>query len=479
MTTQPKKIFITTAIDYTNDVIHIGHAYEKVFADTIARYYRLKMGDSHVYFLTGTDEHGTTSEKAAKAAGTAVLDHVTAIAQKNRIQLDALNLSYDRFIRTTDADHKKIAQDFYALCKKNGYIYSAEYEGLYCEGCEAYKTLTELDGGKCPLHITREIQKYKEQNYFFQWSAFAEFLKDLLDTDALQIFPEVKKNEMLAFLANGLEDIPISRPKFKLPWGIEIPDDSDQVIYVWFDALINYFTVGSQTGFWDDDTKIIHFVGKDIARFHVLLWPAMLKSVGYRLPDSVCIHSFINLNGEKISKSRGNVIRPKELTDKYGVDVVRYYFLKYGPILDDVDISLQQLTNVYNGELADGLGNTVARLAKMAQNANREFDKPDKQKLLAEIFDQNWAKNVAQLRVDFALENIWRDLKELDKHINTHEPWRIQDKIQLIKILDYEVTELRKIALKLTPFMPQTAQKIYAQFTAPKIKTEAPLFPHI
>lgn len=467
------KVYITTAIDYANAVIHIGHAYEKILADCIARFYRLKLGNENVGFTTGTDEHGTTNEKAAKERGIATIEHVTEISNEDKKEIDSLNISYDRFIRTTAEDHKKIAFDFTKKVLDKGDIYKSSYEGLYCEGCESYKTLNELnEDGQCPLHPTRKIQKYEEENYFFAWSKYTDYLKELVTSNDF-VAPEGKKKEMLAFIENGIEDIPVSRPKFKLPWGIDFPEDSEQVIYVWFDALINYFTYGSQNNLWDNETKIVHFVGKDIARWHVLLWPAMLKSAGYKAPDKVYIHGFINLNGEKISKSKGNVIRPTELTNKYGVDAVRYYFLKYGPIVEDVDISIDHFEEVYNGELANGLGNTVSRVAKLAERSGFDFENTNNQSVeeIANLGDN--------FRTDLAIQSVWKKISEIDKHINENETWKIEDGEKLKEVLEFEVNEIRKIAYLLQPFIPETAEKIINQFAGKKISSGSGLFPRI
>ena len=470
-----EKILITTAIDYTNDVIHVGHAYQKILADCLARYERLRRGNANVYFLTGTDEYGTTNEKAAFVRGLSPLEHVTEISQKDKEQLKELNISYDRFIRTTDEDHKKIAAEFYKKAFDNGDIYKGVYIGLYCEGCEAYKTLSELnENGQCLLHPTREIQKVEEENYFFKWSKYADFLRELVNKPGF-VLPEGKRKEMLAFIELGILDIPVTRPKYKVPWGIDAPNDPDHVIYVWFDALINYYTAGVQTGFWDEDTRIVHILGKDNARWHVLLWPAMLRSAGIRVPDMVYVHGFINLNGEKISKSKGNVIRPSDLVTQFGADPVRYYFLKHGPIVEDVNISIDHLKEVYNADLANGLGNTVARVAKLAEKSGMEFPV----KGTGEIFDEEWSEPLKDFRVDHALQNIWQKLSDLDKHINENEPWAIKDAVKLKEVLSYEINELRNIGKIIEPFIPQTAKKVQEQLGAVKIKTASVLFPRL
>ncbi len=472
-----KKIFITTAIDYTNDVIHVGHAYEKILADCIARYERIKRGAENVHFTTGTDEHGTTNEKAAEKRGITPLEHVTEISAKDKEQIDALNISYDRFIRTTDEDHKKFALEFFTKSLENGDIYKGSYKGYYCEGCESHKTISELDENRqCPNHKTRQIQELDEENYFFRWSKYESFLKELITSGQLDIRPEGKKLEMLAFLDKGLKDITVSRPKYKVSWGFTTPNDPEQVIYVWFDALINYLTEGLTKGFWDEDTEIVHFVGKDIARWHTLLWPAMLKSAGYRTPDKVYVHGFINLDGQKISKSLGNVIRPTELVDKYGVDAVRYYLLKQGPVVEDSDISTKQLEEVYTGELANGLGNTVNRLAALAEKSGYSCGNN------AEIAIEDQANiysPIAEFRIDIVIKNIWQRLAALDKNINENTPWSITNKDELYKVLDYEITELKKLAILLHPVMPNMSEKIAGIFSSENIKKPEGLFPKI
>ena len=479
-----KNVFITTAIDYTNDVIHIGQAYEKILADCVARYYRFKLGDTgngeKVYFLTGTDEHGTTNEKAARARNLEPLAHVNEISAKDKEQIDSLNISYNRFIRTTDEDHHKIVTEFLEKALETGDVYKSKYVGYYCEGCESHKTLSELNENKqCPLHLTRQIQELEEDNYFFKWSKYVDFLRDLIKNSPEFILPAGKQNEMLAFLEKGLNDIPISRPYTKVPWGIPVPGDEEQVVYVWYDALTNYYTAGIQNGFWNEDTKIIHFVGKDIVRFHTLLWPAMLKNVNYHLPDTVYVHGFINLNGEKISKSRGNVIRPLELVEQFGADAVRYYFLKHGPITEDVSVSLEHLKEVYNSDLANGLGNTVARIAKLAEISEFEFPPhtTNQEEELGETFEVFSRFN--DFRVDLVLQKIWEKLAELDKHINENEPWKISDKQKLHEVLDYEINQIRNAAKWVEPFIPGTALKIQKQFAESNIKTSEVLFPRL
>ena len=484
----PKKILITTAIDYTNDIIHIGHAYQKVLADCLARYHRLT-GDE-TFFLTGTDEHGLQSQQAAGKRGITPKELVDEVSQKNKEQLDALNVSYDRFIRTTDEDHQKVVADFWQKVaankdeKGNFDIYLSSYSGWYCAGCEAYKTEKEIIESHCVYHPTLELEKTAEQNYFFRWSRYQDFLKSLISDNPQFVIPQTRKNEMLSFLDEGLEDIPISRPKDKIYWGIEVPNDPLQVIYVWFDALINYITGAPR--YWEDsESEISHILGKDNTRWHALLWPAMLKSAGYRMPSTVYSHGFMTLNSQKISKTRGNIIRPSDLVEQFGCDAVRYYLLRYGPIIEDVDITLDKIKEIYNSDLANGLGNLVARVEKLLEWHDLEqLDWSDKDIVNSRLFNDVSAA-LKDYRVDRALEIIWLAISGLDKYLAKERPWEIKDIGEQKKILWQIIaggpglTSLKEIALSLEPFMPKTSQEIKKRLEVKRVKKGAPLFPRI
>jgi len=460
-----QKFYITTAIDYTNAVIHIGHAYQKILSDALARYHR-QIGDK-TFFLTGTDEHGQKVEKAAIAKGISPKRFVDRIAKEDKKEWDSLNISYDRFFRTTDKDHIKFAQEFYLKSKKNGDIYLSQFEGLYCEGCEEFKEENELINGKCPLHPTKEIQKVSEENYFFALSKYQNFLLDHIKKHPEFIFPDSKRKEVIAFIKGGLKDFSISRQNVK--WGIPVPDDSKHTIYVWFDALINYLTYGVENKCWPAN---IHVLGKDNLKFHAIYWPAMLKSAGYSLPKTILCHDFISLNGKKISKSLGNVILPSELVKKFGVDGTRYYFLRHGPLTSDVDISFKKIAEVYNSDLANGLGNLVSRVAKIAENSDLKFS------IKKYNFDIEIELEIKKFNVNESLKNIWDKIRELDQLINYKKIWELKGK-ELEKCLNFLINDIRQIAFDLKPFLPETAEKIQNQFKESKIKSGKPLFPRL
>lgn len=472
-----KKILLTTAIDYTNDVVHLGHSYQKIVADCLARYYRLKLGKENVFFVTGTDEHGGNIETSAKIKGQSVKLFVDEIAGEDKRQWKSLNISYDKFIRTTDHDHETVVTDFWQKCQASGDIYKGKFSGLYCFGCESYKTESETDEGKCPLHPTKELQKTEEENYFFKWSKYQNFLEDLFNQNSGFVYPPSRQQEMLSFLKKGIEDIAISRSKKKVAWGIPVPDDPTQTIYVWFDGLISYFSAGSQSGFWpvtalarssqSGYTKIIHIMGKDNTRWHALLWSAMLKSAGYKIPDLIYAHGFINLDGQKISKSLGNVIRPTELVDKFGADAVRYYLLKYGPAVEDVDLSLEKLKQVYNSELANDYGNLIQRVATLCQKCDVGSGKWGIE-VGSGKFSDKVANSLGNLQIPAALEDILARVKEANQFINEKEPWNKSSK-ELEEILNYAVSQIRQIAFDLQLFMPESSEKILKQFSGEKI----------
>lgn len=467
-----KKFYITTAIDYINGTLHIGHIFQKVVADVLARYYRLKLGEDNVFFLTGTDEYGLRAEQAAKEEKKDTKEYADEISASDKKQQDSLNISYNRFIRTTDPDHTKVVQEFWRRVEKSGDIYLGEYSGLYCPGCEAYCTEEELENGHCPMHPTLEIKKLSEKNYFFKWSKYRDFLVDYIKTHPDFVIPEARKNEMIEF-AKNIQDVPISRSSFK--WGIPVPNDPKQVVYVWFDALINYVTgVGFLENqklfekFWPAD---VHILGKDNARWHALLWPAMLKSAGIELPQTILVNGFITLNGKKISKSLGNIIRPTDWAARYGTDGTRYYLLRYTTLTEDSDISEEKIKTAYNSDLANGLGNLIARVAKLCETNKIFLDKD------GFTFSDKVIELIESYKFNEALAYIWNEISDTDKLINLQKPWELKGD-QLEFALKELILRIRQIAFNLRPFLPETSEKILSQFSG-EIKSAPPLFPRI
>lgn len=476
------KFYITTAIDYVNDTIHIGHAFQKIAADVLARYNRIILGNDNVFFLTGTDEYGQKAEKAAKTARISPLEFVRKISLSDKEQQNSLNISYDRFIETTDKDHAKVAQEIWKRVAKNGDIYTGEYTGLYCEGCEAYYDESDLEDNKCPFHPNLEIKKITEENYFFKWSRYQNFLIEHIKNNKDFIFPHERGNEMLEF-AKNIKDIPISRSNFT--WGVPVPNDPKQVMYVWFDALTNYLTgVGFLEDkklfakFWPAD---IHILGKDNLRWHALLWPAMLKSANLEIPKTILVNGFLNLNGQKISKSLGNIIRPTDWVKKYGADAVRYYLLRYTNLTNDSDISEEKLKQAYNADLANGLGNLVARVAKLCETSNYQ-QMQGAAKISSHLISvEEYSESLSEYRLNDALSFVWAKITELDRYINNEKPWELakQNSPKLKNILSHVVDQIQEIAVLLEPFLPETARKIEEQFKGSRISSAKPLFPRI
>src|SRR3990167_5128003 len=362
------KFYITTAILYTNSKPHLGFAFELIQADVLARYHRLK--GEEVYFLTGTDEHGITVSRAAEKLDKTPLELADEVAIQAQDLTQQLNISNDDFIRTSDKSrHWPTVIKFWNQLKENGDLYKKEYEGLYCVGHEAFIKKSELVDGLCPLHKT-EPEKVKEENWFFKLSKYKKEIKKLIESDELRIVPESRKKEILNLLDDA-EDVSFSRPSKDLKWEIPVPDDETQTMYVWADALTNYI---SALDYADESLKFeklwpadVHLVGKDILRFHAMIWPAMLLSAGLSLPKAIYVHGFITVDGEKMSKTVGNVVDPFEAVKKYGAEVVRYFLLREIPSGDDGDFSYKKLEERYNGDLANGLGNLVQRVATLIE----------------------------------------------------------------------------------------------------------------
>ncbi len=457
-----KKFFVTTPIYYINDVPHIGHAYATFAADILARYHR-QIGDE-TFFLTGTDENSQKTVLAAEKANKDVVVYTDELARKWQETWKKLGLSNDDFIRTTENRHKKVVVEFFEKIENAGDLYKGKYEGLYCVGHEAFLKKEDLDEkGFCPDHKTKP-EHLVEENYFFKLSKYQNQIEELFEKNPEFVQPKERFNEIYNFVKTGLQDISVTRQSQK--WGIPAPNDPSQVIYVWFDALINYLSADPEK--WPAD---LHIVGKDIIRFHAVIWPAMLLSAGYRLPKKIFAHGFFTIDGQKISKSLGNAIDPLKIAAEYGVDALRYFLFKEIPFGNDGDFSPERLREVYNSDLANGLGNLVARVAKLAEKSGFEFKDQE------QSVDEETGDLIERLRFQKALEHIWSKYRALDLFLEKEKPWELKEEKKLKSVLDHSVSEIIKANALLKPFLPETAEKIEKQFLQSKISSSDALFP--
>lgn len=473
-----KKFYITAAIPYVNAAPHVGHALEFVQADTIAKYHRLLGKD--VILLSGGDENALKNVQAAEKAG----EEIQSFVDKNNnlfVELTkSLNCEFDIWQKGSDKEnHFKSSQKLWELCDKAGDVYEKEYGGLYCVGCETFYSIEELNSdGECFEHLGKKLEEVKEKNYFFKLSKYQNKLISLIETDELKIYPQERKNEVLSFLKEPLQDISISRSNERAKnWGVPVPNDPSQKIYVWFDALNIYqsgigfgLNEGKYNKYWPAD---LHVIGKGISRFHAVYWPAFLMSAGLKLPKALFIHGYFTVNGQKMSKTLGNVIDPNEMVDKYGADALRYYFLaKFSPFTDG-DFSEEKLKDAYNADFANGLGNLVSRVTKLCEKSQANYNTNG---LI------HWNKDVTSqienFRFDEALKIIWNQITKLDQKINKKEPWKLEGK-KLDIFLQSTVISIKHIAYNLQPFLPETAEKINKIFEGPRIKASKPLFPRI
>jgi len=482
------KFYITTTIPYVNAAPHIGHALEFVQADVIARW-RRQQGDD-VYFLSGSDENAIKNVQAAEAAGISVQELVDKNSQRFRESLVKLNVSFDQFIRTTEERHKKGAQALWEATDKQ-YIYKKKYHGFYCVGCELFYEKDELDAkGECFEHPGKQLEVVEEENYFFKLSAFQDWLKELIGKDHLHIVPETRKKETLSFIERGLEDFSISRPVERSKgWGVLVPDDESQTMYVWYDALANYITALGYPdqnaelykNFWQNSDTRLHVLGKGVGRFHTIYWPAMLKAAGLPLPGKEFIHGYITVDGQKMSKSIGNVIDPFGLVEKYGVDAVRYFFLREIPPTEDGDFSFEKFETRYNADLASGLGNLVARTLALASKQSikyqvssiKQVSNPKLQTLIDET-KQKVDEALAEFRFNDALAAIWDIIHACDKYVDEKRPWQATEGQKAV-IADL-LLAISHIAELIQPFLPETAQKIQQQLQGGEAKA---LFPRL
>ncbi|MEX0672989.1 MAG: methionine--tRNA ligase [Candidatus Paceibacterota bacterium] len=455
--------YITTTLPYVNASPHIGFAMELVRADIIARYKRQAGFD--VFFNTGTDEHGAKIHEKALEKGIEPQEYVDEAAEKFKDLIDLLNISPEvHFIRTTDERHVKAAQEFWRRCNENGDIYKGTYKVKYCVGCELEKTESDLDeSGHCPIHPNRELEVREEENYFFKFSAYAEKLLDLYTSTPDFVIPDFRLGEIRAFVERGLTDFSISRVKEKMPWGIEVPGDPDHVMYVWFDALVNYVStldwpIESEMfeRYWKNGTPT-QYAGKDNLRQQSAMWQAMLMSAGLPASRQIVINGFITSGGQKMSKSTGNVISPQEIVEVYGADALRYYLARELQSFEDSDFTQERFREVYNANLANGLGNLASRIMKMA-----ETHLTTAPILPAQVYEQDFQEALERFDLQRATDIIWEKIQAMDGNIQETEPFKLvkTDLEQAKAIISDLVIDLYKVSQMLAPVMPSTSAAI-------------------
>ncbi len=470
-----KNLYIATAIPYVNGTPHIGNAMDYLLADIWARYHRLE--GREVRFSVGVDEHGNKIARKAQEEGVDPQAYADKMYPNFEALMKKVGASYTDFIRTSDSHHKQAAQ--YIWKKLEPHIYKGTYEGWYCVGCERFVTEKEVaeTNGVCPDHQT-SYEKLSEENYYFKLSAFGEQIKNAIASHKLQIVPKFREKEILDLIENGLHDISVSRPKKHLNWGVEVPGDTNQIMYVWIEALSNYITVlgypdnEAWKDFWPADIQVI---GKDILRFHAAFWPAILMGLDLPLPKKLLVHGFVNVGGAKISKSVGNKVDPNEIIDNYGVDAFRYFFSRHIPTLDDGDFTWEKFENAYNHELGNELGNLIQRVAAMI---NRYQSGVIGDVVKGEHDTQAYRDNMDKLEFNRAFDEVWNMVRSLNVYIEDVKPWQVAKQIEsdteakehLDEILAYAAGSLLQISDLLSPFLPSTAKAIDSIFSSGVVK---------
>jgi len=480
-----KNLYITTAIPYVNGTPHIGNALDYLIADIWARYQ--KQNGHPVRFQVGTDEHGNKIATKAIESNLSPQEYTDKMYGNFEVLMRKMGVEFTDFIRTTEGHHKGAVQ--YVWQQLKPHIYKDKYEGWYCMGHEAFFTEKEVTdtNGVCPDHQT-QYERVSEENYFLRCSDFTEQIREAIEKNKMQIVPEFRKKEFLELIKDGVKDVSISRPRKSLSWGVGVPDDPDQVMYVWLDALCNYITVlgypdnKEWQDFWPADVQV---VGKDILRFHAGIWPVILLGLGLTLPRKLLVHGFVNVGGAKMSKTVGNVVDPNEVIDQYGVDAFRYYFSRHIPTLDDGDFTWEKFETAYNTELANDLGNLVSRVSNMLTRYQSGVigDAP-----LGEHDMQPYHEAIERLEFNKALDEVWQMVRSLNKYIDDVKPWEVAKTIEkdvdaeghLTEILAHCAGNLLQIADLLVPFLPDTATKIHTIFETGVVKPlEGVLFPKI
>ena len=471
-----KKFYITTPIYYTSQAPHVGTAYTTIAADVLARYYRSQGRD--VFFLTGTDEHGEKIAQTAEEKNKKPQEFVDEIAELYKKAWKKLNISYDDFIRTTEERHKKGVAKFLLKLKESGKVYQDDYKALYCDGCEDFVFKKDLVDGKCIYH-QKEPKLISEKNYFFKLTDFLPQVKELIEKDEIVIEPKERKKEVLSLFKQDLGNLSISREKVK--WGIDLPFDKKQKTYVWVEALQNYITaIGYENNpkqfnkYWPAD---LHLIAKDISKFHAIYWPALLLAVGLKLPKKIFVHGFFTVNGQKMSKTVGNIIDPISLADKYGVDALRYFLLREFSFGQDGNFNIKRLEERYNSDLANGLGNLVSRVLTLSEKIKIVSSKGLNKEI--KLTQEKYHQAMEEIKFNEALESIWQLISVCDEYIEKNKPWELakNNPEKFNSIINDLLATIKEIANLLKPFIPETSEKILKQIKENK-KGET-LFPRL
>ncbi len=478
-----KKFYITTPIYYVNDQPHIGHAYTTAISDSLARYYRLKLGADNVWFLTGTDEHGAKVEQAANKNQQKPQEFCNQVSAKFQISWDSLNVSNNDFLRTTEKRHEDSVKNILLKLKDlktpkgNDIFFEKDYEGLYCVGCEAYVKEDDLVDGLCPDHM-KKPELVKEKNWFFRLSDYEDILKEQIEKNILMVEPKKRQNEVLGLLDQGLEDIAISRTKVE--WGIRVPWDEKQTVYVWVEALMNYIT---SLGYLSDDEKKLdkfwpadlQVIGKDILKFHAVIWPALLITLGLKIPDKIFAHGYFTIDGKKMSKTLGNAIDPNDLIDKFGSEGARYLIMSQFPFGEDGDIKADLFEEKFNADLANGIGNLVSRILSMNEkyfdNVIPEASQNEDIFKIKKVW-KSFTSKFEQLKIFEAIKDINALTQKIDKYIADNKPWDLaKDKGNEKKLsqIVYNLCEgTRHLAWMIYPILPETSMKIFKKLNLQK-----------
>lgn len=470
MSKKSANFYVTTPIYYVNDKPHVGHAYTTIMADVFARYQRKLKGKENVFFLTGTDEHGSKVAKSAKSRNLSPQEFADVISDEYKKIWKHLDISYDEFFRTTDPRHETVVQDYLQQLYDKGFIYKAKYKGLYCIGCEKFLPFDEIINNACVYHPNTPLVEQEEENYFFKLKDFSSAVLDEIKKQSYKILPIERENEIVSKIKGGINDVSISRSG--VSWGIPLPWDKSQTVYVWVDALLNYY---SATKIYPDREKFwppsLHLMAKDILWFHALVWESLLLANKLNLPKVIFAHGFFTVDGQKMSKTLGNVIDPETLVNEYGSDATRYLLISSFSFGNDGDISLEKFKEKYNSDLANGIGNLVARIAKLCETS--DFDNTN---ILTNEFSSEVLKFMDQYRPDEAIKSIWKRIADFDRIIGEDKPWQLEPDKLKTKLHSY-IASVLGIASDLEPFLPKTSDAIIKIFNQNKIRKPDSIFP--